>query len=191
MKSLKLVNKAVLAMLAASVAMSAAYADSYLHKIIEVPAASVSNYTYPVIPVADAKTFKLTVENPYPNTATIEFPDSGESYYLPWFSSVTVPVDLSKQPVNYVIKHGYYSQNGQYASVAGGAIGVSSAIASAQAAAGASASLAAFLDNSKATLDDLIRRNQYVATGGDAFAQDDADLNYQPVYTKRYVRGYW
>jgi hypothetical protein len=184
-------NKAFLTLASVSLMAGAAHAESYLHHIIEVPSSSVSNYSYPVIEVGDAKNFKLTVENPYPNTAVIEFPDSGASYYLPWFSSTTVPVDISKQPVNFVIKHGYYSGSGAYSSVASGAIGMSSAVADAQAAAGASASLASFLDNSKVTLDDLIRRNQYVAAAGSAFDQDEEGLVYGPAPSRRYVRGYW
>jgi hypothetical protein len=196
---MKLFSKALLtvvgvAVAGASVMASSAFADSYLHKIIEVPADSVSNYSYPAIEVGEAKSFALTVENPYPTSAVIEFPELGTSQYLPWFSSTTVPVDVSKQPVKFVIKHGNYGGNAAFAHVATGEIGVSSSIAEAIAAAGNSATLGAFLDNAKVSLDDLVRRNQYVAEASDPFAQDEEGLVYRsPAYTpsKRYVRGYW
>jgi hypothetical protein len=188
---MKWLNSALLALVGVSVLAGTVQAESYEHQIIEVPGPSVSNYIYPAINIGDAKNFKLTVENPSPNTATIEFPDLGTSYYLPWHSSVTVPVDVANQPVKYIIKHGYYGESGNFSQVATGSIGVSSAIADAVAMAGASASLAAFLDNSKATLDDLVRRNQYVAQAGSAFDQDDEGLNYRSYTPSKYVRGYW
>jgi hypothetical protein len=190
---MKLFSKALLAVVGAGVLASSAFADSYMHKIVQVPADSVSNHTFPAIEIGEAKSFGLTVENPWPTSAIIEFPELGTSQYLPWFSSTTIPVDVSKQPVKYIIKHGNYAADGQFAQVASGEIGVDPAIAQAIAAAGQSATLAAFMDNAKVTLDDLVRRNQYVADASDPFAQDDEGLVYKsPTYTnRRYVRGYW
>jgi hypothetical protein len=152
-----------------------------------VPDNNVSDYQFAPLAIGDAKEFALVVENPYPATAEISFPDQGKTYFIPWFSSRTIPLDVTNQPVKFVIKHGYY-QN----AVAYGSIGAS---ASASASAGASASLASFLESSKSTLDDLIARNSVVAyAGGELGQQDDADLRYYtPVYkpAKTYVRGYW
>ncbi len=180
-----------------AVTVGAALADTPLTRTFLVVPEAYQEKPLPGKIVPDVANFALVVENPSKTTARLLIPEAGVDEYIPWASSKTITVDLSKAGVDGKLDYMFKDARGSMdATLATGALYVGS-WSKAYHSDYDSASFNARMARSQQTLVELMRRNQVVErVDGLTFPQKP-----DPVYTgaveqpapkkSKFVRGYW